>query len=93
MGLLKKLKELTPNDINHGHRRVFDRQSLDKLISSAGFENVDQGGIFLKILADFQLDKLFDSNFFDEKIIDGLYKLGREYPDLCGSLYSICKIR
>lgn len=44
----------------------------------------------LKILADFQMDKLIETEILKEQI-DGLYKLGLEYPDLCGSLFSICR--
>lgn len=93
MGLLNGLKELTPNDHNHGHRRVYDRVDLDRDVAAAGFENVAQGGVMLKILADFQMDKLIDDGTLKEAQIDGLYKLGLEYPDLCGSLFSICRIK
>lgn len=91
MGLLNGLKELTPNDHNHGHRRVYDRVDLDRDIAAAGFENVSQGGVMLKILADFQMDKLIDDGMLQEAQIEGLYKLGLEYPDLCGSLFSVCR--
>jgi 2-polyprenyl-3-methyl-5-hydroxy-6-metoxy-1,4-benzoquinol methylase len=93
MGLLKNLKELTQNDHNHGHRRVYDRVDLDRDIAAAGFENVSQGGIMLKILADFQMDQLIGKKILKQEHIDGLYSLGLEYPDLCGSLFSICKIK
>jgi len=93
MGLLNGLKELTPNDHNHGHRRVYDRVDFDRDIAAAGFENVSQGGVMLKILADFQMDKLIDDGTLQEAQLDGLYKLGLEYPDLCGSLFSVCRIR
>lgn len=92
MGLLNGLKEMTPNDHNHGHRRVYDRVDLDRDIAAAGFTNVSQGGIMLKILADFQMDKLIDDGMLQEQQLDGLYKLGLEYPDLCGSLFSVCQI-
>lgn len=93
MGLLTGLKELTPNDHNHGHRRVYDRVDLDRDIASAGFENVSQGGVMLKILADFQMDKLIDDGTLQEAQLEGLYRLGLEYPDLSGSLFSVCRIK
>jgi 2-polyprenyl-3-methyl-5-hydroxy-6-metoxy-1,4-benzoquinol methylase len=91
MGLLKDLKELTSNDIVNGHRRVYDRPSLNKDLECAGFRIVSQGGLMLKILADFQLDKLIDNGMLQAPHIDGLYKLGLEYPDLCGALFSVCR--
>jgi len=93
MGLLKDLKDLTENDRNHGHRRVYDRVALNGDIAAAGFENLSQGGVMLKILADFQLDQLIGNGMLKDEHIDGLYSLGLEYPDLCGSLFSVCRIR
>lgn len=90
MGLLPDLKTLTPNDHNHGHRRVYDRVNLDRDIAAAGLGNVAQGGIMLKILADFQMDKLINEGTLKDAQLDALYKLGLEYPDLCGSLFSVC---
>lgn len=91
MGLYKDLKELTENDLKHGHRRVYDRVNLNRDIESAGFVNISQGGLMLKILADFQMDKLIAGDTLGAAQIDGLYKLGLEYPDLCGSLFSVCR--
>ncbi len=91
MGLLGDLKELTQNDIAHGHRRVYDRFSLEQDIAAGRMKTIAHGGIMLKILADFQLDKLLDSGFLTTTHIDALQKLGMEYPDLCGSLFSVCK--
>ncbi len=91
MGLYQDLKELTENDIKHGHRRVYDRINLNKHLKLAGFENIAQGGVMLKILADFQMDKLIDEGIIGDAQIAGLYKLGLEYPDLCGSLFSVCR--
>jgi len=93
MGLMEDLKDLTENDRNHGHRRVYDRVFLNRDIEAAGFENISQGSIMLKILADFQLDELFEKGMLREQHIDGLYRMGLEYPDLGGSLFSICRKR
>lgn len=90
MGLLKDLFALTPNDINHGHRRVYDRILLNRHIESAGLLQVGQGGLLLKILADFQMDKLIECEILGEMQLEGLYKMGLEYPDFAGSLFSVC---
>ena len=44
----------------------------------------------LKILADFQLDQLITLGILGQAQIDGLYSLGHQYPELCGSLYAVC---
>src|SRR5258708_23629688 len=91
MGLISDLKALTENDKVNGHRRVYDRVYLNRELHAAGFETVAEGGLMLKILADFQLDKLIDDGTLQQIHIDVLYRLGLEYPDLCGSLFSICR--
>jgi 2-polyprenyl-3-methyl-5-hydroxy-6-metoxy-1,4-benzoquinol methylase len=91
MGLVKDLKSLTQNDLNHGHRRVYDRVSLNRDLAEAGFTSISQGGILLKPLADFQMDKMIKVGILEEPQLNGFYSLGLEFPDLCGSLYSICK--
>jgi len=91
MRLLPQLKALTPNDIDHGHRRVYDRCALDRDLEAGGFEAIAQGGLMLKFLADFQMDRLFHDKILGEQHVDGLYKLGLEYPDLAGSLFSVCR--
>lgn len=93
MGLLPSVRHLTPNDHRYGHRRTYDRQSFNAELEAAGFEIVGQGGIMLKILADFQLDKLFADGFLGPEHVDGLYRLGEEYPDLCGSIFAVCRLR
>lgn len=91
MGILNDLFDLTENDIRHGHRRVYDRVSLDRELSSAGFVHIARGGLMLKFLADFQMNELIDSGVLSDAQLDALYSLGLEYPDFCGSLFSLAK--
>jgi 2-polyprenyl-3-methyl-5-hydroxy-6-metoxy-1,4-benzoquinol methylase len=93
MGLIDDLFALTQNDINHGHRRVYDRISLNRDIGDAGLQQVSQGGLLLKPLADFQMDKMIETGIIAEPQIEGLYKMGLEYPDFAGSLFSVCKAK
>jgi ubiquinone/menaquinone biosynthesis C-methylase UbiE len=91
MNILGDLKELTDNDIDHGHRRVYDRVCINRDINSAGFDIIAQGGLMFKLLADFQMDKLIELDIIGEEQLEGLYKLGFEYPDLAGSLFAVCR--
>jgi 2-polyprenyl-3-methyl-5-hydroxy-6-metoxy-1,4-benzoquinol methylase len=93
MGLLDDLYSLTKNDIAHGHRRIYDRAILNRDIESAGLTQINQGGLILKLLADFQMDQLIKSNILGEKQREGLYKMGLEYPDLSGALFSVCNAK
>ncbi len=92
MGLLDDLFALTPNDTNHGHRRVYDRILLNRDIEAANLVQVSQGGLLLKLLADFQMDKMIEAEIIGDPQVEGLYKMGLEYPDFAGSLFSVCRL-
>lgn len=92
MGLIDDLFALTQNDINHGHRRVYDHSLLNRDIESAGLTQVSQGGLLLKLLADFQMDKMIDTGIIADQQVEGLYRMGLEYPDFAGSLFSVCSL-
>jgi SAM-dependent methyltransferase len=91
MGLLDSLYDLTPNDVSGGHRRVYDRVLFDRELRDAGFVTVSQGGIFFKPFADFQMSQLIDDKFIRAEHIEGMYRLGNQYPDLCSAIYSIVR--
>ena len=91
MGLVDDLFALTENDKHHGHRRVYDRVLLNRDLAAAGLMQVSQGGLLLKILADFQMDKMIESEILGPSQTEGLYQMGLEYPELAGSLFSVCK--
>lgn len=92
MDMIEDLYALTENDRNHGHCHAYDRQKLNRMLTASGFRTASQGGIMIKPLADFQMDNLIDSSFLQQRHLDGLASLGREYPDFCSAIYSICEI-
>ena len=91
MGLIDSLYDLTPNDLRGGHRRVYDLVTLNRELDSAGFDVIAQGGIFFKPFADFQMDKLIDLGVLGEPQLEGLYRMGYEYPDMCADVYAIAR--
>jgi len=93
MGLINSLYDLTPNDIRGGHRRVYDSVLLTRDLDAANFDIIAQGGILFKPFADFQMDKLIDIGVVGEQQIEGLYKLGHEYPDMCANIYAIARLK
>jgi 2-polyprenyl-3-methyl-5-hydroxy-6-metoxy-1,4-benzoquinol methylase len=92
MGLLGELKELTRSDLDHGHRRIYDRPQLNKDIEAAGLQSISEGGILFKLLADFQLDDLIERGVLSKTHLEGLYRLGLQYPEFCSALFSICEV-
>lgn len=75
MGLIKNLTDLTKNDIDHGHRRVYTYDSLINDIGKTSLNIKKINGIVFKILADFQLNELLLSGFLTDKHILGMQEL------------------
>ena len=48
MGLIKNLDDLSARDLQVGHRRVYDLESLKRDVSNAGFKVEAQSVFFLK---------------------------------------------
>ncbi|MFZ2153289.1 MAG: methyltransferase domain-containing protein [Microgenomates group bacterium] len=80
MGVTNDLFKLTEADVGKGHFIVFDRKILEDFIVRSGFKIIKSSGI---------LFKPFPSNLMEtipNNIVDGLYEMGKEFPDLCSSL-------
>ncbi|HXA41123.1 MAG TPA: class I SAM-dependent methyltransferase [Phenylobacterium sp.] len=90
MGLISHPTAVTPGEFDHGHRRTYDLPALAAHVHEAGLRAVETGGVFFKPFANFQLDKLLASGAIGEDYLEGCFKLGGLYPDLCASIYAIC---
>jgi 2-polyprenyl-3-methyl-5-hydroxy-6-metoxy-1,4-benzoquinol methylase len=93
MGLVTDLLGLTENDRNHGHVRTYDRPALNRQLDEAGYETIHQSGLMLKPLADFQMDQLYAAGILTDAHVEGLWRLGLEYPDFSSALFSVCRPR
>lgn len=91
MELFESIYSLTENDINHGHRRVYDLEKLNEEFNESKFEIIEVGGTFVKPVSDYQFDKMIESSIIDEKYLNALSKLSEKYLDLSGSIYIIAK--
>jgi len=87
MGIIKKLHELTPVDINHGHRRVYTLHALVKDIRRAGLKINKKGTFFIKPLSNKQMEK------FDPKICNALYEVGKDLQGLGSMLFVLASCR
>lgn len=85
LGMLERRNQLNEQDIAIGHRRVYNREEFDRDIHDAGLQIVAKGGIFLKLLSNNQM-LMFD----DDRLIDGMFEVGKDLPELCSEIYSVC---
>jgi len=91
MGLISHNAAVTPAEKEHGHHITYTLDTLERDAVAAGLDVVHRSGIFFKALANFQWDKLLQTDIISEEYLEGCYQLGQQYPDLCSSIFLVCK--
>lgn len=87
MGLLKGPCELNSRDLEHGHRRVYTRETFRRDIESAGLKLVEMGGVFFKPLSNKQIQ-----DNWTKEMIEGFYELGKDFQEFAAEIYAVCQI-
>lgn len=91
MGLVDHVTAVTPVEREHGHRRTYTLDTLERDAKKAGWSVVYRSGIFFKAFANFQWDKLLKTDIISPAYMEGCYLLGKKYPDLCSSIFLVCE--
>lgn len=91
MGLISHNTAVTPAEAKHGHRCTYTLDTLERDAVAAGLKVVHRSGVFFKALANFQWDKLLKTDIISKEYLEGCYKLGQQYPDLCSSIFLLCE--
>lgn len=91
MGLITHNAAVTPAEAEHGHRCTYSLDTLERDAVAAGLKVVHRSGIFFKALANFQWDRLLKTDIVSSEYLEGCYKLGQQYPDLCSSIFLMCE--
>ncbi|MSQ57769.1 MAG: class I SAM-dependent methyltransferase [Limnohabitans sp.] len=91
MGLISHNSAITPAEAEHGHRCTYTLDTLERDAVAAGLKVVHRSGIFFKALANFQWDRLLQTDIITQEYLEGCYKLGQQYPDLCSSIFLMCE--
>jgi SAM-dependent methyltransferase len=91
MGLISHNAAVTPAEAEHGHRCTYTLDTLERDAVGAGLNVVHRSGIFFKALANFQWDRLLQTDIISKEYLEGCYKLGQHYPDLCSSIFLLCE--
>jgi 2-polyprenyl-3-methyl-5-hydroxy-6-metoxy-1,4-benzoquinol methylase len=90
MGLISHNTAITPSEAEHGHRITYTLDTLERDAVAGGLKVIHRSGIFFKALANFQWDKLLQTDIISKEYLDGCYALGQQYPDLCSSIVLVC---
>ena len=91
MGLITHNAAITPSEKAHGHRITYSLDTLERDASAAGLKVTHRSGIFFKALANFQWDRLLNTDIISPAYMEGCYQLGQQYPDLCSSIFLMCE--
>ena len=91
MGLITHNSAITPAEKEHGHRITYTLDTLERDAKAAGLNVVHRSGIFFKALANFQWDRLLNTDIISKEYLEGCYELGQQYPDLCSSIFLMCE--
>lgn len=91
MGLISHNAAVTPAEAEHGHRCTYSLDTLERDAVQAGLKVIYRTGIFFKALANFQWDRLLQTDIVSPQYLEGCYQLGQVYPDLCASIFLVCE--
>jgi len=86
MGLLDNPCQLNSRDHALGHRRVYVPQTFKLDIEKSGLNLIEIGGVYLKPLSNSQIQENWS-----EEMIQGFYKLGKDFPEHAAEIYAICQ--
>jgi 2-polyprenyl-3-methyl-5-hydroxy-6-metoxy-1,4-benzoquinol methylase len=92
MGMLKNPREVMDSEARQGHLRTYDQHSLKTDLEAANLKIIHSGGVVLKALANFQFDIALSDGLISREYMAAADSVGNFYPDLCGSIFSICKL-
>ena len=91
MGLISHNSAVTLAEAEHGHRCTYTLDTLERDVVKAGLKVIYRSGIFFKALANYQWDRLLQTDIISQDYLDGCYKLGHQYPDLSSSIFLMCE--
>lgn len=91
MGLISHNAAVTKAEHEHGHRITYTLDTLERDATAAGLNVVHRSGIFFKALANFQWDRLLETDIISPEYLEGCFQLGQHYPDLCSSIFLMCE--
>ena len=91
MGLISHNSAVTPAEAEHGHKITYTLDTLERDTRAAGLNVVHRSGIFFKALANFQWDRLLNTDIISQDYLEGCYQLGQQYPNLCSSIFLMCE--
>ena len=89
MGIVESPESVTEGERLHGHRTTFTQETLREVVESAGMRVIEEGGVILKTLANFQFDLALDHEIIDEAYVAACDTLSRKFPEFSSSIFVV----
>ena len=86
LGCLHFEEDMSELDVHHGHRRVYNPETLRRDVRRAGLRLRHFGGFGIKVLANRQTAGLLSG-----EQLRAFFQLGERYPDIASDLYIIAE--
>jgi 2-polyprenyl-3-methyl-5-hydroxy-6-metoxy-1,4-benzoquinol methylase len=86
--ILEAVDSLNPTDLHHGHRRVYDPETLREDFLAAGLRLRHTGGYWIKPLSNRQMEEAWTP-----EMIQAFMEMGERYPDIAAEIYIIASAR
>lgn len=85
MGLITDTRAMSERNISLMQHRVYDLPALHADLAEAGLRVIESGGFLIKPFTHAQMEQL--TLLLGEPILDGLFELGRELPELSSEIW------
>ena len=92
-GYIADTHAMTERNQELQQHQVFDRVSFQALLEQAGFAVDEMGSFFIKPFTHRQMEACLAHHIFDEKVLDGFYRLSEDLPDVGSELYAVCSVK
>ena len=86
-GLIKTEYEKSATQVRLQQSHTFDSESLDRLVTEAGFTVIESGSYFIKPFTHAQMQQLMDMGLLTEELLLGLTKMERHLPGLGAEIF------
>ena len=87
MGLIADEHEISDLQKKMQRRICYDLDSLSSYVKQVGFEVLDSGSYFPKVLAAGQLEQMLKMNIISDKYFEGMDGIGKYFPENGSEIY------
>lgn len=88
MGLLEREDQMNDMDRRHGHRRIYNPETLRQDFIASGYEVEFFGGYWMKPVSNGQIQESWS-----DAMLEAFMQMGERYPDIAAEIYVVARRR